>query len=163
MKIVIELMTPRALTPPLGREFDSFLFASIGEERNGMALSLLSALARLDVDPWEETAALSRMPKEKARERLAALIATTTNALATKPSSEAIAARMIALLPGALTFEVPAPATVVKAAAAKPSRLVIALGVAALILAGYLVFAAYHSPATGLGPSVTTTETVPAH
>ena len=38
-------------------EFDSFLCAPIGEERNGMLLSVLSALARLDVDPWQEATA----------------------------------------------------------------------------------------------------------
>ena len=32
-------------------EFDAFLFAHIGEEKNGMLLSVLSALARLDLDP----------------------------------------------------------------------------------------------------------------
>jgi hypothetical protein len=31
-------------------EFDPFLFAPVGEERNGMLLSVLSALARLEVD-----------------------------------------------------------------------------------------------------------------
>jgi hypothetical protein len=35
-------------------EFDNFLYASIGADRNGMPLSVLSALARLDLDPWEE-------------------------------------------------------------------------------------------------------------
>jgi hypothetical protein len=35
---------------PLGSEFDSFLYAPIGEDGNGMPLSVLSALARLDVD-----------------------------------------------------------------------------------------------------------------
>jgi hypothetical protein len=37
-----------------GSEYDDFLFASMGEDRNGLPLSVLSALARLDVDPWEE-------------------------------------------------------------------------------------------------------------
>jgi hypothetical protein len=41
---------------PLGSEFDDFLYASIGEDSNGVLLSVLSALARLDVDPWEEAA-----------------------------------------------------------------------------------------------------------
>ena len=38
--------------------FDPFLFAAIGEEQNGMLLSVLSALARLDLDPWYEAASL---------------------------------------------------------------------------------------------------------
>ncbi|MGO9740546.1 MAG: hypothetical protein ACLPN5_03340 [Roseiarcus sp.] len=44
-------MTHTALTPLLGREFDDFLFAPIGEDRNGTTLSVLSALARMEVDP----------------------------------------------------------------------------------------------------------------
>ena len=41
--------------------FDPFLFSEIGEERNGMLLSMVSALARLDLDPWREAASLSRL------------------------------------------------------------------------------------------------------
>ena len=51
-------------------EFDRFLFAPIGEEKNGMLLSVLSALARLDLDPWREAAELARMPKHTAKQRL---------------------------------------------------------------------------------------------
>ena len=40
-------------------QFDEFLCASIGEEKNGMALSVLSAFARRNVDPWQEAARLS--------------------------------------------------------------------------------------------------------
>jgi hypothetical protein len=35
-------------------EFNDFLFAPIGEDSNGMLVSVLSGLARLDVDPWQE-------------------------------------------------------------------------------------------------------------
>jgi hypothetical protein len=34
------------------REFDEFLCASIVEEKNGMALSVMSAFARRNADPW---------------------------------------------------------------------------------------------------------------
>jgi hypothetical protein len=36
------------------REFDAFLCASFGEEMNGMALSVMSAFARRNLDPWQE-------------------------------------------------------------------------------------------------------------
>jgi hypothetical protein len=55
-------MAPSASVSHLGSEFDNFLFASIGESRNGMLLSVLSALARLDLDPWQEAAELARLP-----------------------------------------------------------------------------------------------------
>jgi hypothetical protein len=58
----------------LGREFDDFLFAPIGEEPNGMSLSVVSALARSNVDPWQEAAKLARLPAKTATQRLASLI-----------------------------------------------------------------------------------------
>ena len=56
-------------------EFDDFLCASIGEEENGMALSVMSAFARRNVDPWEEAARLSRLPRDVATRELCAIIA----------------------------------------------------------------------------------------
>jgi hypothetical protein len=44
-------------------KYDHFLFAPICEEANGMQLSVLSALARMDVDPWKEATRLAAMPK----------------------------------------------------------------------------------------------------
>jgi hypothetical protein len=53
----------RSLSAPLiGPEFDDFLFAPLGEERNGMRLSVISALSRLEVDPWQEAASLAELP-----------------------------------------------------------------------------------------------------
>ena len=60
-------MTHAALAPLIGAEFDKFLGAPIGEGRNGTPLSVLSALARLDVDPWQEAASLARMPSGRGR------------------------------------------------------------------------------------------------
>ena len=52
-----------------GSEFNDFLFAPIGEDRNGMSVSVLSGLARTDVDPWKEAASLAQLPGEKRRFR----------------------------------------------------------------------------------------------
>ena len=60
--------------PVPGSEFNNFLFASIGEDRNGMLVSVLSGLARSDVDPWQEAAKLAQLPGETATRELAALI-----------------------------------------------------------------------------------------
>lgn len=63
-----------------------------------MLLGVLSALARLDIEPWQEAAKLARLPRVTASERLASLIA----ALPDEPSGHrdpSIAARLIALLP----------------------------------------------------------------
>lgn len=106
-------MTP-ATSLSLPSEFDAFLFASIVEDGNGMLLSVLSALARLDVDPWQEAANLARLPAEAATKRLASLIAI----LPSEPSADAgkIATRLIALLPGPasskIAFRIAAPVSV---------------------------------------------------
>jgi hypothetical protein len=83
----------------LGSEFDAFLFAPVGDEQNGMVLSVLSALARLDLDPWREAAELARMPKEAANQRLTSLIAALPGAPSTLLQPDTIADRLIALLP----------------------------------------------------------------
>jgi len=44
-------------------EFNDFLYAPIGAEENKITLSVLSALSRLNVDPWVEAAQLSVLPK----------------------------------------------------------------------------------------------------
>ena len=58
-------MAPTTSVSQLGGEFDDFLFAPVGEEQNGMMLSVVSALARSDVDPWQEAAKLARLPRER--------------------------------------------------------------------------------------------------
>lgn len=92
-------MTHSASASFLGSEFNDFLFAPIGEERNGMLLSVLSALARLDVDPWQEAAELARLPGEAATERLASMIAALPDGPSAPSDPRTIAARLVALLP----------------------------------------------------------------
>jgi hypothetical protein len=59
----------------LHSDLNDFLFASIAEEQNGVTLSVVSALTRLGVDPWAEAARLMPLPKARAAEALATLIA----------------------------------------------------------------------------------------
>ena len=68
-------MTRSARVSALAPEFEDFLFAPIGEDMNGMLLSVVSALARLNIDPWQEAANLAQLPRTTATRRLAALIA----------------------------------------------------------------------------------------
>ncbi|ABQ28821.1 hypothetical protein Acry_3199 (plasmid) [Acidiphilium cryptum JF-5] len=49
--------------------FDAFLFATMGEDSKGLVGSVLSALARLDFEPWQEAV----------QTRLAAMIADLPN------------------------------------------------------------------------------------
>ena len=75
-------MTHSASPSVLGSEFDAFLFAPIGEDKNGMLLSVVSALARLNVDPWQEAAQLAGLPGDTATRRLASLIASISSTVA---------------------------------------------------------------------------------
>jgi hypothetical protein len=68
-------MTLRRAFAPMLPEFDSFLFATVGEEVDGAPLSVLSALSRLGLDPRDEAARLSRLTKEAAADQLARMIA----------------------------------------------------------------------------------------
>jgi hypothetical protein len=92
-------MTHSAMTALLGPEFDAFLFASVDKESNGGSLTVLSALVRLDVDPWREAAELARMPREAASERLTSLIAALSGASLASLVPATIADRLVKLLP----------------------------------------------------------------
>jgi hypothetical protein len=87
-------------------EFGPFLFAIIGEERNGMQLSVVSAMARSDVDPWQEAAELSGLPRQVATERLTSLIAALPNGPLITLAPGAIS-RLIALLPSRTRSTIP--------------------------------------------------------
>jgi hypothetical protein len=115
-------MTRATSVPQLGSEFNTFLFAPIGEERNGMLLSVLSALARLDVDPWHEAAELAGLPGKIATERLASLIATLPDGPSTPRDPRTIAARLIALLPRPARSDIPLRKTIPGAGALTDSR-----------------------------------------
>jgi hypothetical protein len=80
--------------------FNDFLYAPVGEEDNGMVLTALSALARLGVDPWDEAARLSELPKETATKRLTSIIAGLPHGQWAASAAGDIAARLAALLPG---------------------------------------------------------------
>jgi hypothetical protein len=92
-------MTSSSPVSRLASEFDDFLFAPVTEEQNGMPLSVLSTLARLDLDPWQEAARLAGAPGNIATERLASLITSLPGRPSTLLDSGTTAARLIALLP----------------------------------------------------------------
>lgn len=108
---------------PLRNDFDAFLFASIGEDSSGIPVSLLTVLARLDIDPWEEAASLAQLPIDAARERLAFLLATMPNGRE-PDESVTIATRLVALLHQAPASQVRSTETpVLRAVAAQPGRI----------------------------------------
>jgi hypothetical protein len=80
-------------------DLNGFLFADVGVEASGMTLSVLSTLARLGVDPWQEAGRLAKLPRTAAVEGLARIIAAMPASLWSLADATAIAARLVALLP----------------------------------------------------------------
>lgn len=128
-------MTPSASTSQLGPEFENFLFAPIGADRNGMLLSVLSALARLDIDPWQEAAQLAALPEETARRRLSSLIAALPDGPSAHPDPETNAARLIALLPLRAGSKIAPRAGVPSAVAATQSQAITYMYVIFMVIA----------------------------
>jgi hypothetical protein len=97
-RAVIE-MTLATATSAFESRFDRFLYAAVREDPDGTPLTVLSVLARLDIDPWKEAARLAQLPGEAAARALALLISALPKGSATPSDSETIAARLITLLP----------------------------------------------------------------
>jgi hypothetical protein len=114
-------MTSSATASVPGPEFNDFLFVPIGEGKDGMPLSVLSALARLEVDPWQEAAKLARLPEETAVQRMASLIL----ALPDKPLEDpaTIAVRLVALLPDGVRSHAPSRQALLAVSSASNFRL----------------------------------------
>lgn len=83
----------------LTSEFDDFLFARINADSDDTPLSVLSVLARLGVDPWDEARSLAQLPRVSAARRLVSLIATLPSAPPSYLNSGTVSDRLISLLP----------------------------------------------------------------
>lgn len=76
---------------------DRFLHASVGDDWNGNPVTVLSAFARLGLDPWEEASDLARLTPDKARLRLGGLLGHFRDVAAS--GSGATVQRLLDLLP----------------------------------------------------------------
>jgi hypothetical protein len=153
-------MTHAALSPDIGREFDPFLFASVGEDRHGQLLSVISVLARSDLDPWLEAVGLARMSQGQATARLCGLIAALPDGLPSGRLVDAIAGELVALLPQAGKLARPpkaaSPETATLLTVMTPNRRFGLVAVAlALLIAFSLLFSTHTPPgADQIGPSL---------
>lgn len=84
---------------PDGTDYDRFLFAEVGEDSTGAPVTVLSALARLDLEPWTEACELSRLARSAAQVRLAAHLEAITDVPALALANGARATKLVALLP----------------------------------------------------------------
>jgi hypothetical protein len=80
-------------------DLQEFLFAPIWNEKNGTPLSILSALARLGMDPWGEAARLADMPRAGAASALAAILARLPRSEPEMPDYAKISQDLVQLLP----------------------------------------------------------------
>lgn len=78
--------------------YNDFLFAQISEQANGMPLSVLSALARANVDPWEEAVRLETMPRGAAERALVETLSKLPGRTWSLSEAGQIAARLVQLL-----------------------------------------------------------------
>lgn len=91
----------------MNSEFDDFLYAAIcGEtdgpvdaQTDGMPTTVISALARLDIDPWQEAARLADLPKERAATAIGLWIDRLPEGRWKPSDIAAMAARLADLLP----------------------------------------------------------------
>jgi hypothetical protein len=94
-------MANQHLTLNVTSRFNDFLFASICDEPDGTRLSVLSALARTNVDPWEEAARLATLSTLDAQETLVSTLNLFPAKRQGPAETEILAARLVALLPKA--------------------------------------------------------------
>jgi hypothetical protein len=83
----------------LHSDLNDFLFATVGEQQNGMPLNVVSGLTRLGLDPWEEAAGLATLPKALAAEKLAPIIARLPFDRPQPSDNLAISRHLVELLP----------------------------------------------------------------
>lgn len=86
---------------PLRTDFDRFLFARMDDEVEGVPLSVISALVRLGLDPWEEAGRLRSLGGREATEQLARLITDLPGHIGDLRRARDIACGLVLLLPHA--------------------------------------------------------------
>ncbi len=78
---------------------NEFISATVGDESNGMPLSVMSVFARADTDPWQEAGRLAVLPRGQAIESLALSIAEMPSSVWSLAAATPIAERLVVLLP----------------------------------------------------------------
>ena len=141
---------------PLGSEFDKFLFAPLGEDENGLPLSVVSLLARMDLDPWQEAGELAALPADAAARRLAGSLDTLSDPILRRRITEPMVLRLLALLPRQTSAAVHTPAAAGIPAPRAGTRLgAVILIISAIVLLLSRIFAPHgYAPEVVPAPSV---------
>jgi hypothetical protein len=148
---------PMAAT--LRKDFDEFLMAPVGKDSDGNPITLLTVLARLGVDPWEEAADLSHLSREPAMQRLASRLEAMPNGPASAADTVNIATRLITLLhrtptQKAASPEASPPQMIAKAAKTISPAVYWLIGVVFILVAQWAIY-------SGTGPPPMNTTIAP--
>jgi hypothetical protein len=80
-------------------DFERFVYADVATEPNGMELSVLSALSRRGLDPWQEAQRLAQLPPFAAADGLAQILCAVPAVQTLRLDVKVIAERLVSLLP----------------------------------------------------------------
>ena len=86
------------MTESLRTDLNDFLFSPIASDASGMHLTMLSALARSGVDPWDEAAKLAALNRESATQKIVQMLAEVPNGPSPGDQTASVAARLVAQL-----------------------------------------------------------------
>lgn len=93
-----DAVLPRAFNL-LNSEFNDFLFAPVGNDEDHRTRSVLSALTGAGLDPWQQAARFSLLPRGVAIEALASTLSAIPGRACSVAETRDAASRLIALLP----------------------------------------------------------------
>lgn len=156
-------MTHSPSTTSLGLAYNAFLFALIEDDSGGTPLSTVSALARLDIDPWREAAELAALPADAATQRLATLLGRLPGRLNGLLDAGATAVRLVALLPKRNSADRGLPMRSGAGVAIDPPLIAIGFVIAVIVLLTGLVAAPGDQKPfqTNLGPAAASSSAPP--
>ncbi len=132
----------------LGSEFNAFLFEPIGADQRGRQVTVVSALARLDMDPWAEADRLSQLPDETAARSVSMVLSRLPEIALGIAGRQQTALRLVRLLPNRLLgsqVKVPFARTALPRAVA--AGMVCAF---AMLLLGQVIWQYHHAAPTPL-------------
>jgi hypothetical protein len=138
--------------PPLSPEYDAFLYAVVCKEKNGMHLTMASAIARSGADPWNEAARISKMHKDAALKVLGRLISSHNCAEQKSANSQMTLDELFSLLPKARPFLAleKGPAIGVGSVSVKNATTIVAATLCIFAVLAYLISVMWHTPAPDL-------------